>query len=219
MCSFIVLILNSPIHLGPLQTRDCEPVTVTLQILSLVENAEPVQVCFTLRLRDQRSMCMQDGCQVYMDSYMTSNGSCFMITWTVFKNHLLEARLTQNQVTMALRTLTTIDLVYFIMCEDPCGFIETFIEITFGWGPSHIWVHTTLEVPWPHRWCWRRFGTAFGHFVSGSHNFVVKALGLCMKWPLVLLQNGKIWRAFKRDIILRGGHGCGFEDSRDNRRG
>jgi hypothetical protein len=71
---------------------------------------------------------MQDGCQVYMDSYMTSNGSCFMITWTVFKNHLLEAGLTQNQVTMALRTLTTIDLVYFIMCEDPHGFIE----IAFG---------------------------------------------------------------------------------------
>jgi hypothetical protein len=31
-------------------------VTVTLQALSLVEKAEPVQVCFTLRLRDQRSM-------------------------------------------------------------------------------------------------------------------------------------------------------------------
>jgi len=30
-------------------------VTITLQALSLVEKAEPVQVHFTLRLRDQRS--------------------------------------------------------------------------------------------------------------------------------------------------------------------
>jgi hypothetical protein len=62
---------------------------------------------------------MQDGCKVYMDSYMTSNGSCFMVTWTIFKNHLLEVGLTQNQETMALQTLTTVDLLHFIMCEDP----------------------------------------------------------------------------------------------------
>ena len=43
----------------------------------------------------------------------------FMVTQIVFKNHLLEVGLTQNQETMALWTLTTIDLVYFIMCEDP----------------------------------------------------------------------------------------------------
>ena len=71
--------------LGPLQTRHWEP--VTLQAPSLVEKAELVQVrCFTLRLRDQRSMQVQDGCRVYM----ASNGSCFMVTWIVFKNCLLE---------------------------------------------------------------------------------------------------------------------------------
>ena len=26
---------------------------------------------------------------------------------------------------------------------------------------------------------------AFGHFLLGSHNFMVTALGLCVKWPLV----------------------------------
>ena len=62
---------------------------------------------------------MQDGCKVYMDSYMASNGSCFMVTWTISKNHLLEVGLTQNRETMALRTLTTVGLFYFIMCEDP----------------------------------------------------------------------------------------------------
>ena len=69
--------------------------TSTLQALSLVEKAEPVQVRFTLRLRDRRSMWMQDGCKVYVDSYMASNGSCFMVTWTTLKNHLLELGLTK----------------------------------------------------------------------------------------------------------------------------
>ena len=67
-------------YLGPFHTQDWEPVTTTLQALSLVEKTEPVQVCFTLRLRDQRSMWMQDGCKVYMASYMASNG--------VFHGHL-----------------------------------------------------------------------------------------------------------------------------------
>jgi hypothetical protein len=63
---------------------------------------------------------MQDGCEIYMDSYMTLNESCFMVTWTIFKNHLLEVGLTQNHwETMAFRTLTTVDLLYIIMCEDP----------------------------------------------------------------------------------------------------
>jgi hypothetical protein len=42
-----------------------------------------------------------------------------MVTWIIFKNHLLEVGLTQNHETMALQTLTTIDLFYFIMREDP----------------------------------------------------------------------------------------------------
>jgi len=56
-----------------------------------------------------------------MDSYMASNGSCF-------KNHLLEVWPTQNRETIALRTLTTVDLFYLIMCEDLHE--EKFIEIT-----------------------------------------------------------------------------------------
>ena len=84
--------------------------TITLQALSLVEKAEPVQVRFTLRSRDQRSMWMQDdGCKVDTDSYMASHGACFMATWTIFKNHLFEVGLTQTRETMALQTLTTVD--------------------------------------------------------------------------------------------------------------
>ena len=93
-------------------------------------------------------MWMQDGCKIYMDSYMASNGSCFMVTSTTFKNHLMEVGLTQDWKTMALQMLTTIGLFYFIMFEDPREW--KFIEIAFDWGPNHIWLHTTLEGPWPH---------------------------------------------------------------------
>ena len=37
---------------------------------------------------------MPDDVKVYMDSYMASSGSCVMVTWTIFENHLLEVGLT-----------------------------------------------------------------------------------------------------------------------------
>ena len=49
---------------------------------------------------------------------MASNGSCYMVTWIIFKNHLLEIFLTQNQETLTLQMLTTVGLFYFIMRED-----------------------------------------------------------------------------------------------------
>ena len=33
------------------------------------------------------------GCKVYIDSYMASTGSCFMVTWIISKNHLLKVGL------------------------------------------------------------------------------------------------------------------------------
>ena len=71
---------------GPLHTRDWEPVTITLQALSLVEMAELLQVryCTPWRLRDQRSLWMHDGCEVYMISYMTSDGSCVHVSLELF---------------------------------------------------------------------------------------------------------------------------------------
>jgi hypothetical protein len=50
---------------------------------------------------------------------MASNGSRFAVTWTIFQYHLLEVGLIQNRETMALRTLTTVDIFYFIMRKDP----------------------------------------------------------------------------------------------------
>ena len=88
--------------------------TITLQVLSLVEKAELVQVHFTLHLRDQRSVRMQDGCL---------HGFLHGIQWIMFHGHLNYSQksplggidLKQNQETMAFQTLTTLDVFYFIM--------------------------------------------------------------------------------------------------------
>ena len=34
---------------------------------------------------------------------------------------------------------------------------------------------------------------AFGHFHLGSHNFMVTALGSCVKWPLVKIHLNPMW--------------------------
>ena len=70
-----------------------------------------------------------DGCNVYMDSYMASVGSRFMVNRTILKNHFLEAGLTQNHETVALQTLTTVRLFHFTMCEDPRE--QKLIELAF----------------------------------------------------------------------------------------
>ena len=96
-----------------------EPVTSTLQALSLVEKAELVQVRLTLRLKDQWSMWMQDGGKVYMSHIWHRMDHVSRSLGLSFKNHLLEVGLTQNREIMALQMLTNVDLIYFIMCEDP----------------------------------------------------------------------------------------------------
>ena len=66
-----------------------------------------------------------------MNSYMAFNESYFSVAWTIFKNHLLEVGLTQNYwETMALQMLTTIELFYLIMCENPHE--KMIIEIASG---------------------------------------------------------------------------------------
>ena len=62
---------------------------------------------------------MQDECKVYMDSFMASNESCFMVIWSIFKNQLLEVGLTQYQETMAFGMLTTIALLLFYHVRGP----------------------------------------------------------------------------------------------------
>ena len=61
---------------------------------------------------------IQDGCEVYMDSYMASNGSCFMVTWIIFRSYLLEVGLTQNR---------------YSGCSQPSGFV-LFMTSHYTWG-------------------------------------------------------------------------------------
>ena len=78
-----------------------------------------------------------------------------------------------------------IDSFHSITCEEPHE--EKFIEIAFGWGPGHMWLHTTLEDPWPHYMmlevCW----DGLRHFLLGSHSFMVTTLHSCVKWPSIFL--------------------------------
>ena len=116
--------------LGPPHTWDWEPVTITFQALSLVEKVELVQARFTLHSSDQRSMWMQDGCKIYRDSYRASNGLGFMVTWTSFKNHLLEVGL--NTKPGDHDTPNT----------HKCWFILFY----------HVWGPTWIEIHWKSIW-------------------------------------------------------------------
>ena len=59
-------------------------------------------------------------CECKMDvkttwiSYLTSSGSCFMVTWTSLEKPPLGGRLD----TIPGDHVTTVDLIYFIVCED-----------------------------------------------------------------------------------------------------
>ena len=126
---------------------------------------EPVRVHFTLRLRDQRSMWMQDGCgcKVYMDSYMASNRSCFMVTWIVFKTHLLEVGLKHNWETMAPQMLTN---RWFILLYHVRGPTWTEIHWNSIWlGPVTYGCTLHLRIHDHTTWFWRCLGTSFGHFI------------------------------------------------------
>ena len=127
---------------------------------------------------------MQDGCKVDMDSYMASNGSCFMVTWTIFKNHLLEVGFNTNREIMALRNLTIIGLFYFYNVWGPA-----WIDIHWNGIWLRVWSHMTFtlhsRVCGHTTWFWRYLETAFGYFLLGSHNFMVTTLGSFVKWPLM----------------------------------
>jgi hypothetical protein len=66
---------------------------------------------------------MQDGSKVHMDSYMASNGSCFMVTWTIFKTPLGGRSNTKPGDHGTLNFHNSWFFIFFIffiiMCEDP----------------------------------------------------------------------------------------------------
>ena len=125
---------------------------------------------------------MHDGCKVYIDSYMASNGACFMVTWTLSPKPSLGGRSHTK-----LRDHGT-----------PNAESRWFIQFYHVWGPAWI------EIYWNSTWLRARsrmtshytggsmttlhdfggvLGQALDTFFSGSHNFMVTALGSCAKWP------------------------------------
>ena len=70
--------------------------TIALRALSLVEKAEPVKFALHYARGTDGVGEPEMDVKVYVDSYMASNGPCFMVTWNIFKNHLLVVGLTQN---------------------------------------------------------------------------------------------------------------------------
>ena len=171
-------------HLEWNGSKPPEPMTITLQALSLVEKAEPVQVRFTLFLRDHRSMWKQDdGCKVYMDFYVASMDD---VSWSLglfFRNRLLEAGLTQNWETMALRMFTTVDFILFYYVWGPA-----WIGIYWNLIWLRAWSDMTSHYTWGSVTTRHDFGGVLGRpldaFLLGSHNFMVTALCSCVKWPV-----------------------------------
>ena len=131
----------------------------------LAEKEERVQVCFTLHLRDQRSMWMQDGCKVCM----ASNGSCFIGHLDYFQKPALGGK--PNTKPRDHGTPKT-HIHWFILFYHVWGPV---VSLEIHWNSiwlrsSRILLHTTLEDPWPHYMIWRCLGTAFEHFLLVSHN-------------------------------------------------
>ena len=104
---------------------------------------------------------MQDGCTIYMDSYMASNGSCFMVTWTIFNNHLLDVGLTHVRETMALRTLKTIHFILF----------------------HHVWGPAQIEIHWNSIWL-RAWLHMASHYTWGSFVTTLRDFGGVLGRPL-----------------------------------
>jgi hypothetical protein len=91
------------------------------------------------------SMWMQDGCKGYMDSHKALNGSCFMVTWTILQKSPLVGR--PNTKPLGDHGTLNAHSCWFIISNHVWGPAwKEFIEIAFGWGSGHIWLHTTLKL-------------------------------------------------------------------------
>ena len=120
--------LRTPVqlNLGPLHTQDWEPVTIHFKHSHGWKRWSWSKFASHYTW-GTNGVCnwMQDGCKVYMAfSYTVSDGSCFMVIGSIFKNHLLEVGLRHNRETMALRTFTTAGLLYLIIVWGPACIIH-----------------------------------------------------------------------------------------------
>ena len=75
---------------------------------------------------------------------MTSNGSCFMVTYIIFKNHLLEVGLTQKPGDHGTRKAHSRWVILFYHVWEP-AWIETHWNGTWLRARSHMASHYTWE--------------------------------------------------------------------------
>ena len=111
-------------------------------------------------------------CQRKMDVKPTHIPTChqidnvFMVTWTIFKNCLLEVGLTQPWDTMALWTLTTV-VDSILSCGRTRMDRIPWNSIWLRARPHKTSHYTQGSVTTLHTWFWRCIGMAFGHFLFG----------------------------------------------------
>jgi hypothetical protein len=164
--------------------------------------------------RSQHSKWMQDGCKVYMDSYMTLNGSCFMVISIISKYHLLEVGLTRDHETMALQTLITVDLVYFFNVWGPC-MDRNSLKKHLVEGPIHISSYYTQRPVTTLHDFGSGLKTTFGHFfwaltISWSHLLVRVWSGLSVNLTLIVIPCQKELKKFRHygfyDVVIFVGY-------------
>ena len=171
----------------PLHTWDWEHVSSTLQALSFAEKAEPVWVASHYAWGTNGVCECKIDVKVYMDSYMASNGSCFMVAWFVLETTSWCSRHNTN-------------------LEDhgtPNTHNRWFILFYHVWGPAWIEIHSnsiwlrvrshmTSHYTWGPVTTLHDFGGVLGWpstLSLGSHDFMVTALGSCVKWPSSTLRH------------------------------
>ena len=140
--------------------------------------------CFTLYMLEGPTEWL---CDCKMDVKSTwlptraSNGSCFMVTWTIFNTHLLAVGLTQNRgETMALRTLTSVGL-FHLSCVRMCMNKKS-LEYHMVEGPvTYDFTLYLVEGPWSHYMIMEVHWDGLWTLSFGSHNSMVTTLGSCVK--------------------------------------
>ena len=128
-------------------------------------------------------MWMQDGCKVYLDWFLHGiKWMFFMVNWNFFQNHLLEVDLTLNRENPGTPNAPN---CWFILIYHVWEPIWTEIHWNNIWLRAPVTYDFTLNLRVHDHttWFWRCVGTSFRHFLLGSHNFMVTALGSCVKWP------------------------------------
>jgi len=67
----------------------CDFIDVPIFVTVLKCWKSPKLTNIVIYARETNIVC-ECRCEVYMHSYMASSGSCFMVTWIIFKIYLLE---------------------------------------------------------------------------------------------------------------------------------